>query len=158
LPPWDLGGRNQKDARRAIRVNSATCSQVVRVILAGGYIEREANARRTFRLALTDRGHKAAAELFADDDEVDLPWRPDTAGHRFGAMIARLGLQDAKGRRYTRHSLRHFRTTHLYNRSKDWVQVAKYLGHTSPAITVELYANNVVEDAQAVLAREAVRF
>jgi len=64
----------------------------------------------------------------------------------------------ASGDRYTLHSLRHFRATHLYNRSKDWVQVARYLGHTSPAITMELYANNVVQPTQALLADAAVSF
>lgn len=151
-------GRIGADARRDIGVNSATFSQVIRELLSRGYIERHANARRTFSLALTDSGSQAASELASTPDEVDLPWHPDTAGHRFEAMIARLGLHDATGRPYTLHSLRHFRATHLYNRSKDWVQVAKYLGHTSPAITMELYANNVVSETQVTLARSAVRF
>lgn len=79
-------------------------------------------------------------------------------GHRFNHLVRRLGLHARSGAPYTLHSLRHFRATHLYNASKDWVQVAKYLGHTSPVITMELYANNVVQPTQALLADSAVGF
>jgi hypothetical protein len=41
-------------ARRVLGVNSSTLSQVTKALLAPGHIERDANARRTFRLALTD--------------------------------------------------------------------------------------------------------
>lgn len=70
-------------------------------------------------------------------------------------MLSGLGLRSPSGKPYTLHSLRHYRATHLYNRSKDWVQVARYLGHTSPAITMELYANNVVQPTQELLADAA---
>jgi integrase len=41
--------------------------------------------------------------------------------------------------------------TRLYNESKDWVQVAKFLGHRYPGITMKLYANHVVEAGQREL-------
>lgn len=149
-------GRAGAEARRAIGTNSATMSEVSRSLEAAGYIERDTNARRTFRLSLTARGRDAAAEL-ADVEVTSKPVHPDTASHRFAELIDRLGLQGESGRPYTLHSLRHFRATYLYNVTKDWVQVARYLGHASPAITMDLYANNVVETTQLDLARAAVR-
>jgi integrase len=79
-------------------------------------------------------------------------WNPHSAGHRFASMMKRVGLlaRDT-GRPYTLHSLRHYVATMLYNQSHDWVQVAKFLGHRSPAITMRLYANHVVDDTQRKL-------
>lgn len=148
-------GRAGADARRAIGVNSATMSQTSRALAEDGYLERDVNARRTFRLALSSRGRETAASL-AEEPETDLPVHPDTVGHRFQALVKRLGLRAPSGKPYTLHSLRHFRATHQYNRSKDWVQVARYMGHTSPSITMDLYANNVVERTQTLLADAAV--
>ncbi len=79
-------------------------------------------------------------------------WHPSSASHRFAAMMKTIGLvaRDT-GRPYSLHSLRHFVATALYNQSHDWVQVAKFLGHKSPAITMRLYANHILEDAQREL-------
>lgn len=147
-------GRTGARARRAIGTNSATFSQASRWLADRGFLRRETNARRTFRLALTECGREEAESL-AERTDADLPIHPDTAGHRFEAMLSGLGLRSPSGKPYTLHSLRHYRATHLYNRSKDWVQVARYLGHTSPAITMELYANNVVQPTQELLADAA---
>lgn len=144
-------------ARRAIGTSSATFSQTVGVLLSRGLIARDANARRTFRLELTETGVGTARKLVGDSAD-DLPVHPDTVGHRFESMVEGIGLRSRSGRLYTLHSLRHYRATHLYNRSKDWVQVARYLGHTSPAITMDLYANNVVMPTQQLLADAAVSF
>jgi integrase len=149
-------GRAGADARRAIGTNSATLSQAVGELTRRGLLDRDANARRTFRLELTATGRDLARTLCEQPDLTDLPVHPDTMGHRFEALSERLGLRAASGSVYTLHSLRHYRATHLYNRSKDWVQVARYLGHTSPAITMDLYANNVVHTTQALLADAAV--
>ncbi len=150
-------GRAGARARRAIGTNSATLSQAVKELLGRRLIERDANARRTFRLALTGAGRPAAEKLLQAVGSV-LPVHPDTAGHHFEEMAKALDLRTPSGKSYSLHSLRHFRATHLYNRSKDWVQVARYLGHTSPAITMDLYANNVVVPTQALLADAAVSF
>jgi integrase len=77
------------------------------------------------------------------------PWHPKSAGHMFARMMTRLGLvaRDT-GKSFTLHSLRHYVATALYNQSHDWVQVAKFLGHKNPTITMRLYANHVVEDSQ----------
>ncbi len=76
-------------------------------------------------------------------------WNPHSAGHRFAKMMSGLGLvaRDT-GRSFSLHSLRHYVATVLYNQTHDWVQVAKFLGHKSPAITMRLYANHVVDDSQ----------
>lgn len=83
-------------------------------------------------------------------------WHPSSASHRFRALMKTTGLvaRDT-GKPFTLHSLRHFVATALYNQSHDWVQVAKFLGHKSPAITMRLYANHVLEDAQRELGEMA---
>jgi integrase len=78
-------------------------------------------------------------------------WHVYTASHKFGRMVRRLGLRSENGRFYGLHSLRHFVATQLYNQSKDWVQVAKFMGHRDPGITMKLYANHVVEAGQREL-------
>ena len=144
-------------ARREIGTNSATFSEIARNLEQRGFITRRTNARRTFEIALTEAG-KAEAQRLADTDEEIAPVHPDTMGHRFAKMVLDLGIRTEKGGLYSLHSLRHYRATHLYNATHDWVQVSKYLGHTSPIITMELYANNVVESTQADLAAAAARF
>ena len=148
-------GRVGADARRAIGTNSATFSNTCRQLERDRLILRDVGARRTYRIALTTHG-QLEAERLSQEDDVPFCVHPDTMGHRFEEMVEALGLATASGRPYSLHSLRHYRATHLYNASKDWVQVAKYLGHTSPAITMELYANNVVVPTQALLADSAV--
>ena len=81
----------------------------------------------------------------------DKCWHVYTASRKFGRTIRRLGLLSEHGRFYGLHSLRHFVATRLYNESKDWVQVAKFLGHRDPGITMKLYANHVVEAGQREL-------
>jgi integrase len=78
-------------------------------------------------------------------------WHVYTASRRFGRMIRRIGLMSENGRHYGLHSLRHFVATQLYNQSKDWVQVAKFMGHRDPSITMKLYANHVIEAGQREL-------
>lgn len=79
-------------------------------------------------------------------------WHPSTASRRFRATIRSLGLfgRDT-GKPYTLHALRHFVATTLYNQKPDWVQLARYLGHKDPSITMRLYANHVIEKTQQEL-------
>lgn len=79
-------------------------------------------------------------------------WHPSSASHRFAKIVASTGLvaRDT-GRPYTLHSLRQYVATTLYNRSHDWVQVARFLGHKDPSITIRLYANHVVDESQRAL-------
>jgi integrase len=78
-------------------------------------------------------------------------WHVYTASRRFGRTVRRIGLVSENGRHYGLHSLRHFVATQLYNQSKDWVQVARFMGHRDPGITIKLYANHVVEAGQREL-------
>ena len=64
-------------------------------------------------------------------------------------MIRRLGLVSENGRPYGLHSLRQFVATQLYNQSKDWVQVARFMGHRDPSITIKLYATTSLKRASA---------
>lgn len=76
-------------------------------------------------------------------------WNPSSASHRFARMMRDVGIvaRDT-GKPYSLHGLRHYVATMLYNRSHDWVQVARFLGHKDPAITIRLYANHVVDESQ----------
>lgn len=159
---WLFPGRDVRPRKdpEALTSSSTSGRLLLWLVTQGGELQSHsgragAAARRTFRISLTARGADLAARLSAEDDPL-LPVHPDTVGHHFEEMVERLELRTASGEPYTLHSLRHFRATHLYNKSKDWVQVARYLGHTSPAITMELYANNVVQPTQALLADAAV--
>ena len=78
-------------------------------------------------------------------------WHVYTASRRFGRMVRRIALVSENGRYFGLHSLRHFVATQLYNQSKDWVQVAKGMGHRDPGITIKLYANHVVGAGQREL-------
>lgn len=150
-------GRAGADARRAIGVNSSTLSIVTADLAGRGLLDKTCNARRTFSLGLTDDGLSVASALADGPPDEPMPMHPDTAAHKFRAMVVALGLSGPSGRPYGLHSLRHFVATHIYNRTHDWVQVAKFMGHTSPAITMELYANNVVHATQELIAKEVTR-
>lgn len=114
-----------------------------------GYLRRTGNRSRTYRIELTEAGRSAIASL--SPCSLDgLPWFPTTADQKFRALMDALDLP------YTLHSLRHFTATHLYNRTRDWVQLARFLGHSSPAITMNLYANHVVDETQLALGAAAM--
>ncbi len=100
-----------------------------------------------FRGWARDPGRRREMERRGDEK----PWHVYTASRRFGRMVRRIGLVSENGRHYGLHSLRHFVATQLYNRAKDWVQVAKFMGHRDPGITIKLYANHVVEAGQREL-------
>jgi integrase len=73
------------------------------------------------------------------------PWHPDWPGHRFQSLMRRLDLP------YTLHSLRHFVATQLLARGLPVTQVARFLGHRDPSVTMDLYANHLVDDIQRAM-------
>lgn len=75
----------------------------------------------------------------------DCPWHPDWPGHRFQRLMRRLELP------YTLHSLRHFVATQLLARGLPVTQVAKFLGHKDPSVTMNLYGNHIVDDVQRAM-------
>lgn len=77
--------------------------------------------------------------------ESDHPWHPDWPGHRFQRLMRRLELP------YTLHSLRHFVATQLLARGLPVTQVAKFLGHKDPSVTMNLYGNHIVDDIQRAM-------
>ena len=77
------------------------------------------------------------------------PWHPDWPGHRFSGLSRRLGLP------YTLHSLRHFVATQLLARGLPVTQVAHFMGHKDPSVTLDLYANHVVDDVQRMMGEAA---
>ncbi|MGH2656509.1 MAG: tyrosine-type recombinase/integrase [Actinomycetota bacterium] len=79
----------------------------------------------------------------------DAPWHPDWPGHRFSRLTRRLELP------YTLHSLRHFVATQLLARGLPVTQVARFMGHKDPSVTLDLYANHVVDDVQRLMGETA---
>jgi integrase len=79
----------------------------------------------------------------------EAPWHPDWPGHRFARLTRRLQLP------YTLHSLRHFVATQLLARGLPVTQVAQFLGHKDPSVTMDLYANHVVDDVQRMMGEAA---
>jgi integrase len=77
------------------------------------------------------------------------PWHPDWPGHRFETMMERLALP------YTLHSLRHFVATQLLARGLPVTQVARFLGHKDPSVTMNLYANHIVDEVQRLMGEAA---
>lgn len=73
------------------------------------------------------------------------PWHPDWPGHRFQRLMRRLEFP------YTLHSLRHFVATQLLARGLPVTQVARFLGHRDPSVTMDLYANHLVDDIQRAM-------
>lgn len=89
--------------------------------------------------------------MFADSRSgKDGPWHPDWPGHRFKRMTQRLDLP------YTLHSLRHFVATQLLVRGLPVTQVAQFMGHKDPSVTLDLYANHIVDDVQRMMGEAAV--
>ncbi len=80
---------------------------------------------------------------------TERPWHPDWPGHRFQRLMRHLGLP------YTLHSLRHFVATQLLARGLPVTQVAKFLGHKDPSVTMNLYGNHLVDDVQRAMGAAA---
>lgn len=78
------------------------------------------------------------------------PWHPDWPGHRLKRMTQRLDLP------YTLHSLRHFVATQLLVRGLPATQVAQFMGHKDPSVTLDLYASHIVDDVQRMMGEAAV--
>lgn len=56
---------------------------------------------------------------------------------------------------YTLHSLRHFVATQLLAKGMPVTQVAQYLSHKDPSVTMDLYANHVVDEVQRMMGEAA---
>jgi integrase len=56
---------------------------------------------------------------------------------------------------YTLHSLRHFVATQLLAKGMPVTQVAQFMGHKDPSVTMDLYANHVVDDVQRMMGEVA---
>jgi integrase len=142
-------GRAGIETARILGLRKHSAGPMIRQLHRDGYISREGNRSRTFAISLADRGREAI-EGWKDRTDDGLPWFPTTADQKFGELMDELDMP------YTLHSLRHFVATHLYNRERDWVQLARFLGHSSPAITMNLYANHVVDASQVALGSAAM--
>ena len=138
------------EAARLIGLGKQSALPMLRRLTRDSYVVRIGNRSRTYEIALTELGSATVAAWSDNDQITDLPWFPTTADEKFAKLVRELALP------YTLHSLRHFVATHLYNRNRDWVQLARFLGHSSPAITMNLYANHVVDASQLALGEAAM--
>jgi integrase len=73
--------------------------------------------------------------VFSHDAGVT-PWRPDYATHAFADLRKKLKLTGVR-----LHDLRHFVATQMLAAGDSPVQVAGRLGHSTPTVTLEVYAD-----------------
>lgn len=85
----------------------------------------------------------------ARPDEPTIPRNPRAFGQRFERAAQRLNIAAAHF-----HRLRHYHATVLLERGERVEVVADRLGHSSPAITLAVYAN-VLEAAKSKAAATA---
>jgi DNA-binding MarR family transcriptional regulator len=142
-------GRAGVAAARLLGLGLQSAAPMLRRLEREGYIDRDSNASRVFAIRVTAKGRDAIRAWDSTTDD-GLPIFPTTADEWFRELMRDLDMP------YTPHCLRHFVATHLYNRKRDWVQLARFLGHSNPAITMGLYANHVVESSQLELAEAAM--
>jgi integrase len=140
-------------SRLQVRVRRALCKGVngptelklpkngrERILLVGGeFFEQIAPLRSPRGWIFTGGRH----------DGSEKPWHPDWPGHRFARLAEGLDLP------YRLHALRHFVATQLLARGLPVTQVARYLGHRDPSVTMNLYANHLVDDVQRALGAAA---
>ncbi len=142
-------GRAGTAAAQRIGLRKYSAGPLLRWLEREGHITRRSTGNRTFALTLTDLGGRTV-ERWSDDPDDGVPVFPTTMDAKFKTLMRALDLP------YTPHALRHFVATHMYNRQRDWVQLARFLGHTNPSVTMGLYANHVVEASQLALAETAM--
>jgi integrase len=141
-------GRAGTKAAMALGLGRYSLSPAIRYLANLKLVATTSKPRHIYEIALTPNGRQAIAGWTAADGD-DLPWFATTASQKFRELMRELDLA------YGLHSLRHFVATHLYNRMRDWVQLAKFLGHANPSVTMDLYSNHVVEVSQIALGQAA---
>jgi YD repeat-containing protein len=139
---------------RRVHIKRALCKGVngpVEVKLPKTGRERTVMIGEAFFDQLRDR-RQVAGWIFTGGRSVpvgDAPWHPDWPGHRFASLMRLLDLP------YTLHSLRHFVATQLLAKGMPVTQVAQFMGHKDPSVTMDLYANHVVDDVQRMMGEVA---
>jgi integrase len=99
---------------------------------------------------------EAASPAYADvgyllADELGRPIHPDTLSRRFDALVTKSQLP-----RLTIHGLRHTAATLMLSDGVPTKIVSEMLGHSSPVITLAIYAHvlpGMAEDAGAALSK-----
>jgi integrase len=132
-----------------VRIKRALCKGVngpTEIKLPKNGRERSLLVGEAFFQELVSFRHTAGWVFFCESRSASgRPWHPDWPGHRFQKLMRRLDL------RYTLHSLRHFVATQLLARGLPVTQVAKFLGHKDPSVTMNLYGNHIVDDVQRAM-------
>jgi integrase len=116
---------------------------------------------RLVTLLQAHKGHQAAemeaaSPAYADGeyllaDELGRPIHPDTLSRRFDGLVAKSGLP-----RLTIHGLRHTAATLMLSDGVPTKIVSEMLGHSSPTVTLGIYAHvlpGMAEDAGAALSK-----
>jgi integrase len=87
----------------------------------------------------------AAALVFPDSPtDTDKPIPPRFVTQQFGRVATKLGFA---GLRF--HDLRHNCASHLLNAGRPVSDVARQLGHATPAVTMAVYADAIPEKNDA---------
>lgn len=85
--------------------------------------------------------HGISDDSYVVCDEMGRPLNPDCITHQFTALARFSGWKGAAGRRLTLHDLRHTTATALVSGGADIKTVQSVLGHSSAAITLDMYAS-----------------
>jgi integrase len=109
-----------------------------------------------YRAQVAEQGLRMGRALEGDDllfpakpDAPTMPLNPRAFGQRFENAARKIGLEGAHF-----HRLRHYHATVLLERGERVEVVAERLGHSSPAVTLNLYAS-VLEAAKTKAAATA---
>jgi integrase len=111
---------------------------------------KTAGSVRTLRIGSTLttalREHRMASRYKGEDDFVFSTDSGRTVGYQnarraFMAAVARAGLTDSAEGRLSLHSLRHTCASAMIRSGEDVVRVSRFLGHSKPSITLDLYAD-----------------
>lgn len=86
-------------------------------------------------------GVRFTPQVFVVCDSAGNYLNPDYITHRFTALASFEGWKGAAGRRLTLHDLRHTVATALITDGADVKTVQSVLGHSSAAITLDMYAS-----------------
>jgi integrase len=135
-----------------IRKGPKTKTSRRRVPIAGELVAVIASYRARVAAQALQMGRRLEGDdlLFpARPDQPTIPQNPRAFGQRFERAARRLKIADGHF-----HRLRHYHATALLERGERVEVVADRLGHSSPAITLAVYAN-VLEEAKSKAAATA---
>jgi integrase len=134
------------DSQPVMREATKTLSSHRQVSIPAGLVER----LRVRKVQLTERAMRVGPDYQRDPLLVfpssdGSPMRPEYLSEQLRAVMRRVGIQGAQ----PVHGWRHTAATLLFGNGADVKTVQRRLGHSTPAITLDLYVHPLVERDQA---------